>query len=380
FKQASSMSASDNILDLPADSDNVDYVQAQQLEGADYARPPLPFPQSSDELTSNSNRSSRNSSMRAQMLHDIQSPQSIEREFKKKSLEKFWRKVGMLFQGVSFLALTFNILYGLQLDGYIHWSWWYIYMPMFAILLIAFLITSSRALSNYVSWIIRFTWNIWVISSTVFAFFVIIHLQYSTLSPVIMVAPILVLSFTTLLGGLYSFVRGLHMNDDRPQRKTKYIVGGMPMFLIGLALTPSVIMIAMRYHGVHPDLTWSICFIPLYTADGIAACFSFFLLLFSLGSRENSSFSIFQLSSLLILIFCSITFKVLLALKLEGQLAIQYTEMFIPLYVGEFMLIFCGINLLLKPPKHEEESDHIFVINPQIAIGAKEERRPLLGQ
>eukprot|EP01133_Synstelium_polycarpum_P019004 gene19004-22749_t len=247
----------------------------------------------------------------------------------------------------------------MHLDNQIKWSWWITFAPLFVLLVVLFLTTSSRVLSHVLSWLIRLVWCVWTLGFIVLAWLVVVKLQYKMLTPIQVISPLFVMCGGMFLTGIYMFVYGQCISDTRPARKRKYIVGGLPMLMTGASLTPALIMSALRL-STHPDLSWSICFIPLYIGDAVASCFSFFLLLFSIGGG-SSNFSIAQLLSFELMVCCSIAFKILFALKVDTHLSFHYSVLLLPILIGEIILVLCGINLLVKPPKFEEHHQAVLI-------------------
>ncbi|KAM9966269.1 hypothetical protein ACTFIR_006474 [Dictyostelium discoideum] len=266
--------------------------------------------------------------------------------------QKFWRIVGSILQIIGLSSIVFTIFIGLYIDGYIDWSYWILFIPVYVILAASYLATGSRVLSNLVSWIIRLVWRLSVFGLTVFVVFTIIHFKYNTFGFSVMMIPLLFTFGSVFVMGIFSLLFGIIFVDGKstPQRKTKYIVNGLPLLFIGAILTPTAIMIALKLDGLY-DAKLAVCFVSLFIGDIIASCFSFFLLIFSLGSKDTATFSIGQLLSIIFITICSIVFKVLLILATDQQHNINSLFLLIPLLVAEAFMVFCGINLFLRPPR-----------------------------
>eukprot|EP01132_Coremiostelium_polycephalum_P001002 gene1002-1272_t len=268
--------------------------------------------------------------------------------------QRFWRSLGFIFQLCGILAIVFTVFIGLSLDGVIDWNYWFIFSPCLAILVVSLLITSSTRLSKLVSWVIRLVWRIWILGITCFVAFLIVRLQYGVISNLVLLLPLLITFGSTLILGLYSFFYGVCFIPNSSKRKRKYIIGGLPMFFVGVTLTPTIIMIAHKFTTVDSSLSWSVCFVPLFVGDALSSCFVFFLILFSFGAKDHQGFSILQLFTFLLINFCSIVFKILYALKLDSQRDFSFLNLLIPVLVGECFLVFCGLNLLIKPPNTDD--------------------------
>ncbi|KAN0036907.1 hypothetical protein ACTFIV_002230 [Dictyostelium citrinum] len=266
--------------------------------------------------------------------------------------QKFWRIVGSILQIIGLSSIVFTIFIGLYIDGYIDWSYWVLFIPIYVILTASYLATGSRVLSNLVSWIIRLVWRLSVFGLTVFVVFTIIHFKYNTFGFSVMMIPLLFTFGSVFVMGIFSLIFGIVFVDGKstPQRKTKYIVNGLPLLFTGAILTPAAIMIALKLDGLY-DAKLAVCFVSLFIGDIIASCFSFFLLIFSLGSKDTATFSIGQLLSIIFITICSIVFKVLLILATDQQHDINSLFLLIPLLVAEAFMVFCGINLFLRPPR-----------------------------
>ncbi|KAF2072384.1 hypothetical protein CYY_006302 [Polysphondylium violaceum] len=282
-------------------------------------------------------------------VYQLKNPQKSESQ-------KFWRFIGLILQLLGVLAITFTIFLGLFLDGVVDWSYWILFIPVYLMLALGFLATGSRLLSKLVSWVIRIIWRIWLIGFSFFVVFLILYLEYSYLSIHALLLPLLITFAVTLLTGIGSILFGACCNQKKPKRKRKYVLSGLPLLFLGLALTPSGIMIGLRIMNIL-SIRYSICFIPLFVGDCLFSCFSFLLLIFSFGGRENATFTIPQLFSILVILLCDITFKILIALKLDSNYDIKYFQIFIPILVGELFLLFCGFNVLRKPLKTQYLDD-----------------------
>jgi len=318
----------------------------------------------------NSNDDDESSITTTTTIYQLKNPSKSESQ-------KFWKFIGFILQILGLLAITFTVFLGLYLDDIVDWSYWILFTPIYLMLAIGFLATGSRLLSKLVSWVIRMIWRLWLIGFSFFVVFLILYLEYSYLSLHALLLPILITFVITLLFGLGSILFGACCNKKKPKRKRKYILSGLPLLFLGLTLTPSGIMIGLRIMDIL-SIKYSVCFIPLFVGDILFSCFSFLLLLFSFGGRENATFTIPQLFSILIILLCDIAFKILIALRFDSNYDITFFEIFIPIFVGELFLIFCGFNVFRKPLKTQYLDDDDENSSPQSINSNNNEQAPLL--
>jgi len=168
----------------------------------------------------------------------------------------------------------------------------------------------------------------------------------TTMSLVEVFVPLYVIAGIVLISGFYvAFIIGCCKKTKNPR---KYILSGAPLFCLGIILLPVVFLISFK-EGVEFtrgfDVSWAIVFIPLFVADGFCFCMGFFLLLFSFGGQNGALFSVSQLFIFLAVVPASVTFKILLILKLDGVLNVPVIIVFAPLFVLELLFLACGLNV-----------------------------------
>eukprot|EP01113_Clastostelium_recurvatum_P032093 TRINITY_DN4076_c0_g1_i1.p1 TRINITY_DN4076_c0_g1~~TRINITY_DN4076_c0_g1_i1.p1 ORF type:complete len:122 (-),score=19.48 TRINITY_DN4076_c0_g1_i1:10-375(-) len=83
----------------------------------------------------------------------------------------------------------------------------------------------------------------------------------------------------------------------------------------------------------------------MFVGDAFCFCIGFCLLLFSCGSQKDAVFTFPQLGIFQGIIAASVTFKILLILRLDGQLHVHMIVTVIPLLAMLLLVMACGIAI-----------------------------------
>jgi len=256
----------------------------------------------------------------------------------------YWSLLGKVVSLFSLPLILFTITFALRLNNSISWSYWYVFIPVFLLLMVSLLLSTSERLSRPAPIQMRIAWLLCIICISTFVVFLILKLEGTTLGPwKFFYLPLYIVGGITFVAGFHIiFIVGCCGSE---KNNKKYILSGTPVFCFGMVFLPLVIMLSIKegVGDIRVTMDWAIVFIPLFVADGFCFCMGFFLLLFSFGGGKDALFSIAQLIIFLFVIPISVVFKILLILYMDNILQFQIVYCFIPLIVLELLLLFCGI-------------------------------------
>jgi len=137
-------------------------------------------------------------------------------------------------------------------------------------------------------------------------------------------------------------------------KSSAYCGTGITLVMINAIMIPFISLLQLKLLNTD-EFEWGIVFIPLWIIDGVCLCTSFFLLLFTIGAREDARFSLSQVLTFLCVIPAIIVFKVLLAFSLDG-LSISYFLLMTPLLISELLFLACGLNIRFVQQRHTIDS------------------------
>jgi len=270
----------------------------------------------------------------------------IQEDLSQTSFISYWTLLGKLVSLFTFPLLIFTITLALRLNGNILWSYWYIFLPVFILLLASLLLSTSQRLSQPAPVQMRMAWLVCIICIGSFLVMLVLKLEGTTLGPWrYFYLPLYIIGLITFGCGFHqTFIFGCCNSD---QNHKKYILSGTPVFCFGMVFLPAVILLSLKVgvDDIKVSMDWAIVFIPLFVTDVFCFCMGFFLLLFSFGGRKDALFSITQLVIFLAVIPISIVFKILLIIYLDGIMDFAVFYCFLPLIVLELLLLFCGISM-----------------------------------
>eukprot|EP01112_Ceratiomyxa_fruticulosa_P021152 TRINITY_DN7372_c0_g1_i1.p1 TRINITY_DN7372_c0_g1~~TRINITY_DN7372_c0_g1_i1.p1 ORF type:complete len:303 (-),score=29.96 TRINITY_DN7372_c0_g1_i1:113-1021(-) len=282
----------------------------------------------------------------------------------------YWRNVGRAIVFICLPLVVFTVFLPLKIDHKINWNWWMVFLPVFVFLLFSLLLSAVRGLSGPVPTIVRVLWILWTVSVAIFIICLIFKLEDypPPLKPTIsqIFIPMWFIAAAMFLSGLYSFILGCC--SKRESVKRRYALSGTPLFIFSLVFLPFILMASFRVSTDRFDdmyVSWGVVMIPLFILDVLCLCMGFFLLLFSVGGQKDAIFTLPQLVIMQGIVPCSITFKVLLLLKLDGKLSITLFNTFIPLLIMEALFIACGLAISFKNPETKKHNKQKYSPLPQ---------------
>lgn len=248
--------------------------------------------------------------------------------------------VGEIIAFVSSGLFIFTILCTLKLEGVILWMWWLICIPLWLILFVLILLTQSKKLTTRTSLIVRLAWLLCVIS--IICFMVLLNLklehEYEPNWKLVFL-PLWILFGLAFILGISGVIVAL---CNKEQRRRKYLLSGIPLLAFVIIFLPFTMLLEFRIED--ESILWSAVFIPLWIVDSTSICFACILMLFTIGSREDATFTLSQVISFICLMPLAILFKILLVLELDG-VELSYYIVMTPLLVMELLALSCGANL-----------------------------------
>jgi cytochrome bd-type quinol oxidase subunit 2 len=255
--------------------------------------------------------------------------------------------------------IIFTIFLTIKLVSVIQWSFWWVCSPLWLILFSLLVLTQSRKLTTKAPLIVRLAWLLCV--TCVIAFLILLNmkleLEYDT-SIFYMFLPLWALLGITVFLGISGIAVSCCTSNDNPDRKKKYLFAGLPLLVFDAVFFPFLLLLELKLNDTTDEFSWSVVFIPLWITDGFFLCVALFLLLFTIGSRQDALFSLSQVITFISLLPVAAVFKILVVLHLDGDTLSMFIVM-TPILVVELLLLSCGLNIRLnkraaEDPQHTE--------------------------
>eukprot|EP01116_Phalansterium_solitarium_P007080 TRINITY_DN19552_c0_g1_i1.p1 TRINITY_DN19552_c0_g1~~TRINITY_DN19552_c0_g1_i1.p1 ORF type:complete len:334 (-),score=119.45 TRINITY_DN19552_c0_g1_i1:606-1607(-) len=267
--------------------------------------------------------------------------------------------LGELLVFIDVLMFIFMIFLSLKLSHTVDWTWWAIFAPGYAMLLVLVLMTQSKRFTKRASLLIRLAWLMSTLTLACFLLMLNLYLDYvdiAVLAPIfkhfslsMIFIPLWVMLGVTLVFGVASL--GFACANSDEDKRRKHIIAGVPLLFFAIFFGPFLIMLELRVTGAD-TVAWSSVFIPLWVFDGISLIFGVCLAVYTPGGSEGAVFTTAQVSCFLTVLPCSVVFKVLLVLVLEQVDGIQFFYTMIPLSVMQVLLFACGLDMRLRVGHH----------------------------
>lgn len=259
----------------------------------------------------------------------------------------------------SVLLLAFSILLAFKLEDETIYDYYFVFVPVWLICLGFLGISQARRITEKLPVLGRLVWTLFVASWLVSTALTAIHVQYHKVALLGVFLPLYIFCFMALVFGCLGLVVAICTNDS--QRQSRYLCVGIPSLVFDAVLTPVVILCHLKIDNDPTDLEWVDVFIPLWVSDVVAFYVGLLLLIFTCGSQSSARFTIHQVSMFLVLIPCSIVFKILLALVLDQKIQLSFHIVMIPLYVACFILFMCGLNIhFRKNVPLDDDDEHLY--------------------
>jgi len=260
--------------------------------------------------------------------------------------------VGEILAFTTIGIIIFTIFLTIKLENQLRWSYWWVCSPLWLVLFSLLVLTQSRKLTTKSPLIVRLAWLLCV--TCVIAFLILLNmkleLEYDT-SFFYLFIPLWALLGITIFLGCSGVMVACCTNTENQERKKKYLFAGVPLLVFGVVFFPFLLLLELKLGDSLGDasgeFSWSVVFIPLWITDGFFLCVSLFLLLFTIGSRQDALFSLSQVITFISLIPAAAVFKILVVLHLEGDPLSLFIVM-TPLLVVELLLLSCGLNIRLN--------------------------------
>jgi len=230
----------------------------------------------------------------------------------------------------------------------IAWDPWWIYFPIWLLLLTLFILTQSKALTRHMGMFLRIGWITCLLCT---ASFLILYNLWTTgkvnWNLNFIVLPVWMFAFLSGILGMLSLVSACC--SQKPSHKLKYYYSGGFLLLVDLVIVPVLLLIDLKMI-MKWDLNWAEVFIPLWIVDGSLLIIGVMLLIFTIGS-PTGMFSLPQVCCFLLAIPGAVTFKVLLVLNLDHHVSppLDYTVVMIPMWILLFFLGSCGLSISMRP-------------------------------
>jgi len=187
-----------------------------------------------------------------------------------------------------------------------------------------------------------------------------LELEYDT-SVFYLFIPLWALFGITLFLGFSGIIVACCTASENEERKKKYLFAGVPLLVFDVVFFPFLLLLELKLGDTTGEISWSVVFIPLWITDGFFLCVSLFLLLFTIGARQDALFSLSQVITFLSLLPAAAVFKILLVLHLEGDELSMFVVM-APLLVVQLLLLSCGLNIRLNK-RVSEDIQHTEALN-----------------
>jgi len=160
-----------------------------------------------------------------------------------------------------------------------------------------------------------------------------------------------------------------YYEDPTQQRRNKYLSAAFPLLLFDAIVFPFILLLELKLESIESDqhlvpppttqtnssIAWTSVFIPLWVTDGLLLLVSLVLLLFTVGGRQDATFSLFSVGSFVVILLSSVAFKVLLVLLLQNQAHLSFFVVVAPLVLAFTLFICCGIHLKLRHKPQQQQ-------------------------
>jgi hypothetical protein len=114
----------------------------------------------------------------------VQRPQPMQEEdLSSIAFLSYWTVLGKIVTLFSLPLIVFTVIFGLRVNNSISWSYWYIFLPIFFLLLLSLLVSTSERLSQPAPIQVRMAWLLAIISTGTFVMFLILKLEGHTDAP-----------------------------------------------------------------------------------------------------------------------------------------------------------------------------------------------------
>jgi len=245
-----------------------------------------------------------------------------------------------------FCFTVFTLFLLLKEHGIINWIYWWIFSPIGIFLLVLLILTQSRRLTKKATIILRLAWLICGLCLLGFFILLVMLLEHDMYKFVVkyIFVPLWILFILLFILGVIGI--GVGCTSREEHRRKKYLLAGIPLLVFDAVVFPFIYLLETKLIH-HQQFSWNIVFIPLWITDGILLCIAALLLLFTVGARQEATFTISQILTLIIVLPASIAFKVLLALYLDGS-TLNLWIVSAPLFFMELMFFTCGLNIRFR--------------------------------
>jgi len=175
----------------------------------------------------------------------------------------------------------------------------------------------------------------------------------------ILACVLIILGVAGIMVALCSYCVSTLAADDfeGEQRRRKYLVTGIPLLVSGTILLPFFVLTSLKlgYSGHYSDLSWAVIFIPLWITDGFFLYVSCVLFVFTIGARDSALFSLSQVLVFMFGILMAMVVKVMIVLFAEGNLTLNYYEVWIPILIMQLLFFYFGVSIRLRKSQDENE-------------------------
>lgn len=247
-----------------------------------------------------------------------------------------------------FGLLVFTVFITLKLSRVVSWAWWWIFSPILFVVLILLILTQSKKLTSQFPLIVRLAWFFALLS--MLAWLILLNLWlndgpfYLRIETIFF--PLWVFFGVCLILGLSGVISSFFKKVEK--QKQKFLAAGIPLLGFLVVFFPFMLLLYLKITYEEHNYSWSVIFIPLWVCDGVFLCISSLLLLFTIGARNSATFSISQVATFVCVFPCSVAFKILLVLLLDGIIQISYPVLMIPIILVEILLIAVGLNISIS--------------------------------
>mmetsp|Transcript_19613 Transcript_19613/g.27372 ORF Transcript_19613/g.27372 Transcript_19613/m.27372 type:complete len:347 (+) Transcript_19613:173-1213(+) len=274
---------------------------------------------------------------------------------------------GELLSVVHIGTIAFSIFLLLKLENVVDWSYWIIFLPLWAVLGLLLLLTQSKKLTSQTSLVFRLAWITCV--SLSICFMVLLTMKKEDFHPTswsdvfaplwVLASILIILGCAGIMVSICSYCVSTLAADDfeSEQRRRKYLVTGVPLLVSGTILLPFFVLTSLKLGDPdqYEDLSWAVIFIPLWITDGFFLYVSCVLFVFTIGARDSALFSLSQVLVFMFGFVMAMIVKVMIVLFAEGNIDLNYYEVWIPILVMQLLFFYFGVSIRLRKKQDENE-------------------------